>query len=79
MPALKGEGNFTLSFYTNAGYRTGALFLKCLDYILTSGMLCLAINPAKATAHADFLLYIDSFHYIFLLYMVYGNRLPYTI
>jgi hypothetical protein len=78
MSALKGEGNFTFSFYTDSGYGTGALFLKCLDYVFSSGMLSLAVNTAKAAAHADFVLYIDSLHNLFLLYVVYGNRLPYT-
>jgi hypothetical protein len=79
MPALKGEGDFTFSFNTDAGYRPGALFLKRLDYIFSSGMLGLAVNPTKAAAHADFLLYVDSLHHISLLCTVCGNRLPYTI
>jgi hypothetical protein len=67
MPALKGEGNFTFSFYANTGHRTRTLFLKGFDYIFSSGMLCLAVNPAEAAAHADFLLHIDSLHHFFLL------------
>jgi hypothetical protein len=64
MPALKGEGNFTFSFHTYTWHRAGALFLKCLDYIFSSGMFRLAVNTAKAAAHADFLLYVDSLHLI---------------
>ncbi len=53
----------------------GAFFLKCLDYVFGTGVLCLTIDPAQAAADADFLFYQYLLH---LISLIMGKRLAAT-
>ena len=52
-----------------------AFFLKCLDYVPGTGVLCLTIDPAKAAADADLLFYQYLLH---LVSLSVGKRLAVT-
>lgn len=56
-----------------------AFFLKCLDYVPGTGVLCLTIDPAKAAPYTDILFYQYLLHPLSPSSWVSGNRLPYVL
>jgi hypothetical protein len=80
MSALEREADLPLPFDADTRQRARSLFLKCFDYVFSSGVFCLTIDSAKATAHANLFFYVDPLHLELLYYIWYtasGCRIPY--
>jgi hypothetical protein len=67
MPALYREANLPIPLHPDARQGSRRLLFECLDYVLGTGVLRLAMDSAKTTAHAYFFSDLYLFHSLILI------------